>query len=408
MFYRTGCYTLELAPLRPYTFPPIKPKMPRQKKAKKEMVKAKFKRANYTDVGQESPALSKWTVVKQVGPSVAAQGASKQVSFHTEKAAEASLAAKKAEKRVANPSTEVAKKVSDKETEKKRPTEVAVERSKKKQRVEESTQKTASIEAAATGFEEEPATYDLSFTFKSKDHIASILQACTELCSKIPCSTDHEFPEPDDLIEAEAYLLFTGSVMEVSSFNLIVCFKILAFIISLLIDLLLTDDHTWESDHRKIRALVLRASKEARGLSERGGNKTASERRRGRAREEKDEKESLRSFHDQETFRLRSSRRYEVTQIIAKCDAKILRFKKSISDNEEANRLSALMNQAMAIKDYLAGFKKAEADVCGDRFKELDVNFNRFEKDFDALDVEEVTDGDFKMTPPPWMSSNLP
>ncbi|VVA93075.1 unnamed protein product [Arabis nemorensis] len=62
----------------------------------------------------------------------------------------------------------------------------------------------------------------------------------------------------------------------------------------------------------------------------------------------------------------------------------------------------------MAIKDYLAGFKKAGADVSDDRFKELDENFSTFEKDFDALDVKEVTDGDFKMTPPPWMCSNLP
>ncbi|VVA98324.1 unnamed protein product [Arabis nemorensis] len=61
------------------------------------MVKAKFKRFNYTDVAQESPAPSKGTdaAVKQAGPSVAAQEASKQVSLQTEKAAEASLAAKK-------------------------------------------------------------------------------------------------------------------------------------------------------------------------------------------------------------------------------------------------------------------------------------------------------------------------
>ncbi|VVA98323.1 unnamed protein product [Arabis nemorensis] len=107
----------------------------------------------------------------------------------------------------------------------------------------------------------------------------------------------------------------------------------------------------------------------------------------------KTEKESLQSFHDQETVCLRSSRRHEVTQIIAKCDAKLLRIKKSISDNEEANRLSTLMNQAMAIKDYLASFKKVGADVSDDWFKELDENFSRFEKDFDAPDVEEVTDG---------------
>ncbi|VVB14989.1 unnamed protein product [Arabis nemorensis] len=70
--------------------------------------------------------------------------------------------------------------------------------------------------------------------------------------------------------------------------------------------------------------------------------------------------------------------------------------------------LSALMNQAMAIKHSLAGFKKRGADVSDDRFKELDENFKRFEKDFDALDVEEVADDDFRMTPSPWMSSNLP
>ncbi|VVA93732.1 unnamed protein product [Arabis nemorensis] len=80
----------------------------------------------------------------------------------------------------------------------------------------------------------------------------------------------------------------------------------------------------------------------------------------------KTEKESLQSFHNQETALLRSSRRHEVVQIIA------------------------------------------SSDVSDDRFKELDENFERFEKDFDALDVEEDTEGDFKMTPPPWMSLNPP
>ncbi|VVB01345.1 unnamed protein product [Arabis nemorensis] len=53
---------------------------------------------NYTDVAQESLTLGKRTdaAVKQAGPSVATQGASKQIPSQTEKAAEASLTAKKA------------------------------------------------------------------------------------------------------------------------------------------------------------------------------------------------------------------------------------------------------------------------------------------------------------------------
>ncbi|VVA92843.1 unnamed protein product [Arabis nemorensis] len=90
------------------------------------------------------------------------------------------------------------------------------------------------------------------------------------------------------------------------------------------------------------------------------------------------EKESLQFFHEQEMARLRSSRRHEVNQIISKSDAKLQKIKKSISDNEEANKLSAL----------------GGTDVPDDRFKELDENFKKFELDFEALDVEEVTEDD--------------
>ncbi|VVB01905.1 unnamed protein product [Arabis nemorensis] len=298
----SSCYTLELAPLRLYTFPPIKPRKSRQKKARKEMVKATFKRVNYTDVAKEIPAPSKRTdaTVKQAGPSVAAQGASNQVSLQTEKAAEASLAAKKVGKRVANLSTEVAKKVSDKETRKKRPNEVAIEGSKKKQRVEESTEKTASVEAAASGSEEEPATYDLSFTFKLKDYIASIPQACAELCSRIPCSTEHDFPAYPllplyqlvselrlfDFSMEERFWLscliraedVRNSICEESGRYQICPEGVQKSVRAIfgfhqIFENYMKNqiyDHIWESDHRKIRASVSGASKEARGLSERG------------------------------------------------------------------------------------------------------------------------------------------
>ncbi|VVB08417.1 unnamed protein product [Arabis nemorensis] len=385
----TGCYTLDLVPLRPYTFPPIKPHKPRQKKAGEEMVKAKFKRVNNTDVAQESPVPGKRTdaAVKQAGPSIATQGVSKQIPSQTEKTAEASLAAKNG-------------KAGDR---KKIPTGVAAEGSKKKQRVEESAQKNASVESAATGSGEEPMTYDLSFRFKSKDYITSISQACAELCSKILCSTEHNFPKPDDLIEAEAYQLFSGSVMEMITHGNLIIEKYEHRSRGLLKKL--EEYPSVKKEAKKVPGLEKKVTAQIT-LMDDLSKKAQEARQRAKFTEQelervKAEKESLQYFPDQETARLRSSRRHEVVQIIAKCDAKLSRIRKSVADNEEANRLNALMNQAMAIKDYLAGFKKVGADVLDERFKELDEKFERFEKDFDALDVEEITESDFKMTPPP-------
>ncbi|VVB14988.1 unnamed protein product [Arabis nemorensis] len=166
------------------------------------MVKAKFKRVNYTDVAQESPIPGR-------GASASAQGAPTHVSSQAEKAAEISLAGKKAGKRVADPPAEAAKKLSEKEVMKKRPSKAAAEGSKKKQRVVVSTQKSASVEVAATGSEEGQAAYDLSHALS----YAPISLA----------SMEHFFSEPDDLIEAEAYQLFTGSIMEmITHGNLII------------------------------------------------------------------------------------------------------------------------------------------------------------------------------------------
>ncbi|VVA92844.1 unnamed protein product [Arabis nemorensis] len=125
------------------------------------MVKAKFKRVNYTD-------LPKRVLLRVRGLMQPLNKPDLLLPLKgTKKAIETSLTAKKAGKRVADPPVETAKKVSE-EVGKKRPTESAIEGSKKKQRIVESTQKTAAEEVAAMGSEGNPSTYDLSFNFKSK------------------------------------------------------------------------------------------------------------------------------------------------------------------------------------------------------------------------------------------------
>ncbi|VVB15328.1 unnamed protein product [Arabis nemorensis] len=185
----------------------------------------------------------------------------------------------------------------------------------------------AEEEVADAGSEEDSAAYDLSFNFKAKDHIASIPHTCAELYSKIPCCTVYTIPEPDDLIEREAYQLFTESVMEMlTQENLII-----------------------KNYDRRSRGLLKKLedypSKVAAQITALN-----------------DLSKKARKARERETAPLRSSRRHEVNQIIAKCDAKLLRIKKSILDNEEANRHGGLMNQTMAIKDYLAGFKNQTFD----------------------------------------------
>ncbi|VVB15524.1 unnamed protein product [Arabis nemorensis] len=368
--------------------------------------KAKFKRVNYTDVAQESPAPGKGAdeaaAAKQTGPSATPKRGSKRGSTQTEKVTKASLAAKKAGKRVVEPTAETAKKVSKKEVGKKRPTEVTAKGAKKKQRIMELTQKTASVEVAATGSEENPMTYDLSFNFKAKYHIATIPQVCAELCFMIPCSTEYDFPEPDDLIEKEAYQLFSGSVIEIITHGNLIIKKY--------------DRRSWrllkklegypnaKNEAAKVPGLEKKIATQISALNDLS-LKAEEARQRAKYTEEelekmRAEKESLQSFHELEMTRLQASREYEVNQIIAKCDAKLQKIKESISDNEEMSRLSALMSQAMAINDYFTGLKKEGTAVSDDRFKALDANFKNVELEFKVLDVEEVTEDDFRMTPP--------
>ncbi|VVB08781.1 unnamed protein product [Arabis nemorensis] len=364
-----GCYTLELVPLRPYSFPPIKPRKPRQKK-EGEMVKVKFKRVNYTNVVQESPAPGRGAGenAEQTGPSAGTQGVSKCVSSQAEKAAEISLAAKKAGKPVADLPAEAAKMVSEKEVVKKRPSKAAAEGSKKKQQVVESTQKTASVEVAATGSEETglqvSSRHAMSYAPRSLAARSTGVSAVHGECK--------------------------GGIM-ITHGNLIIE-KYERRSLRLLKKL--EDYPSMKKESKKILGLEKKIAAQITAMDDL--SKKAEEARKQAKYAEaeleriKVEKESLQSFHEHEKALLRSSRRHE-----------------SISDNEEANRLSALLNQVMAIKDYLADFKKGGADVSDDRLKELDENFKRFEKDFDALDVEEVADDDFKMTPPSWISSTL-
>ncbi|VVA90801.1 unnamed protein product [Arabis nemorensis] len=415
----TSCFTLELAPLRPYIFPPIKPRKPHQKK-ERSMVKAKYKRINYSDVAEESPAPGKKTVTsetrtgvavgKQTGASASAQEWSKHASSQAEKPSEVSLAAKKAGKRVADPPAKTVKKVPEKGFGKKIPSEVTVEGSKKKQHVAGSAQETVAEEATFVGSEENPTPYDLMFDFKSTDHIAIIPHACAELCSRIPHSMNYDFPEPESLIEKHAYQLFLGSVLEMITHGNLIIEKYDRKTRRLLKKL--ADYDVAKAEAAKVPELEKKIAGQITLMNDLSKQAEEVRQRRKIAEEElefiKAKKESLQALHEKEMARLRASRRYEVNQIIAKCDAKFSWIKRLILDNEEAGRLNALMNQAMAIKDYLIGLQKDGTAVSDDQFKSLEENFERFEKAFEALDVEEVTDDDFKMTPPPLMSTNLP
>lgn len=87
------------------------------------------------------------------------------------------------------------------------------------------------------------------------------------------------------------------------------------------------------------------------------------------------QKESLNTFHDHKMTRLRASREYEVNQIMAKCNKKLGKIKKSILDSEEVNSLSALMSHEMAIKDYLTILIGEGIAIPDDKPKSLKENF---------------------------------
>ncbi|VVA93155.1 unnamed protein product [Arabis nemorensis] len=112
---------------------------------------------------------------------------------------------------------------------------------------------------------------------------------------------------------------------------------------------------------------------------------------------------SLKSWADQEIARLNESLVVEVSKAEAALRGRQQqrqgKLKRYCKDMVEVNRITSLANQSGCIKAYLEDIKEVGAQIFEARFQSLAADKAKYIAELGALDVVEVTDADFEVTP---------